>query len=83
MHESMYTCLGMEWGGVVWVWAHFPFGLALAYRLYTLLKQEMYRPLREKGVRMTFVIDGQVGVTTGNERARFQSDKWFFGLRPL
>lgn len=39
MHESVRMYWGMEKGGTIWVWVHLPFGLALACRLYTLMKQ--------------------------------------------
>lgn len=72
MHESAFTYLGMEWGGRLWVWSHLPFGLAPACRLYTLMKQEVYRPLREQGVKMAFLIDDQAGVAAGKGRAQYQ-----------
>ena len=36
------------------------------------MKQEVYRPIREKGVRMAFLINHQARVVTGQGRAQYQ-----------
>lgn len=72
LHPSAYTFLAMEWDGELYYWAHLPFGLAPACQIYTLAKRELYQPLRDLGVRMTYLIDDQAGAASGLAAAKFQ-----------
>ncbi|GLC46806.1 hypothetical protein PLESTM_001928300 [Pleodorina starrii] len=72
MHPDMWTYLGMEWESQIWVWPFLPFGLAPACRIYTVIKQEVYRPIRERGVRMSSLIDDQSGAAESEPKAKFQ-----------
>ena len=72
MHPSMYTYLAMEWEGQQYFWPHLAFGLAPACHIYTTLKQELFRAGREVGVRMSFLIDDQLGAAPSKEAAKFQ-----------
>ncbi|KXZ48194.1 hypothetical protein GPECTOR_29g101 [Gonium pectorale] len=48
LHPSVYQYLAFRWDGRLLYWPYLPFGLAPACRLYTILKQELFRPLRER-----------------------------------
>ena len=57
LHPKMWQYMGFEWRGRYMVWKMAAFGISVLPWMYTTLKQEVYRPLRELGVRMTFLID--------------------------
>ena len=57
MHPATAPFLGIQFGGQIFHFEHLPFGLASACKAYTDLMQEVYRPLRERGLRMTALID--------------------------
>ena len=57
MHPNTYRFLGIQYKGHVYYFAHLPFGLSSACKAYTVLMGEVYRPLRMKGQRMSFLID--------------------------
>ena len=52
---------------------HLPFGVGPACRIYTLIKQEIYRPLRSLGLKMVALIDDQMSMQRGVARTLFQS----------
>lgn len=60
-------------GERVYCFTHLPFGLAPACYVYTTIKQEIYRPLREAGIRLVFLIDDQLSLQQGACRTRCQS----------
>ena len=72
LHLSEWTYFAMQWQGRTYYWPHLPFGVAPACHLYTTLKLEVFRPLRELGVRMSFLIDDQMGAAPSKAAAQFQ-----------
>ena len=72
LHPAMWKYLAFQVEGKVYCWTHLPFGVAPACRIYTAIKQEIYRPLREAGLRMVFLIDDQMSLQKGKERTRAQ-----------
>lgn len=74
LHPSMWTYLGFNWRGSYYVFTHMAFGIGPACRSYTILKQELFRVIRDLGkVRMTFLIDDQCNVASDWMKALFQS----------
>jgi len=66
LHPSMWTYYGICWEGQYYVFTHMAFGIGPACRTYTVLKQELFRVLRDRGsVRMSFLIDDQCNVAQG------------------
>lgn len=57
MHLGTARFLGIHFEGQVYYFAHLPFGLSSACKAYTVIMGEVYRPLRGKGQRMSFLID--------------------------
>ena len=57
LHPHMWQYVGFEWKGQYMVWKIAAFGISVLPWMYTTLRQEVYRPLRERGVRMAFLID--------------------------
>jgi hypothetical protein len=51
---------------------HLPFGLKDACRVFTQVKQEIYRPLRGAGMLLNFLIDDVMGGTATLPAAVFQ-----------
>lgn len=74
LHPSMWTLMGFQWRGEYYVYTHMAFGIGPACRTYTILKQEMFRVVREVGnVRMSFLIDDQLNVAGSPEMAAYQA----------
>ena len=48
-----------------------PFGLSSACRVYTTIMQQVYQPLRDKGLRMSFLIDDACYLFKGHTPAQF------------
>ncbi|KXZ42699.1 hypothetical protein GPECTOR_124g499 [Gonium pectorale] len=57
LHPSMYPYAAFEWQGRVLYWPVLAFGFAPACWTYSLLKQELFRPLRERRVDLLYLID--------------------------
>ena len=57
MHESSFKYLAIEFDGQLLVFTHLPFGLSKACKVYTIVMQEVYKPLRLHGQCLTFLID--------------------------
>ena len=73
LHPSMWNLLGFNWEGKNYVFTHVPFGVGPACRAYTLVKQELYRIVREiGGVDLTFFIDDMFAVARTQDLALFQ-----------
>lgn len=72
LHPDTYQYLAIEWQGEVLCFTHMPFGVSPGCYIYTTVKQELFRPLRDRGVRMSFLIDDQMGAAAGLPRAKFQ-----------
>ena len=72
MHPSTYRFLGIEYKGQVYYFAHLPFGLSSACKAYTVLMGEVYRPLRVRGQRMSYLIDDAFFVWHGKQEAKRQ-----------
>ena len=62
--------LGIQFEGQVFYFEHLPFGLASACKAYTDLMQEVYRPLRVRGLRMTALIDDAMYAFSGKATAK-------------
>ena len=74
MHPSMWKYLAFEVGGRIYCFTHLPFGVAPACFIYTMIKQEIYRPLRRIGLRLVALIDDQMSIQQGRARTNCQSD---------
>ena len=57
LHPDMYRFAAFEWQGNWYYWLAMAFGFAPACWVYSLLKQELFRPLRQRGVNLAFLID--------------------------
>ena len=73
MHPNTYRFLGIQYKGQVYYFAHLPFGLSSACKAYTVLMGEVYKPLRVKGQRMSFLIDDAFFVWHGKQEAKRQA----------
>jgi hypothetical protein len=74
LHPAMWKYLAFQFEGRVYCFTHLPFGVAPACYVYTLIKQEIYRPLRDMGLRMVALIDDQLSMQKGEARTAFQCD---------
>ena len=73
LHPDMWNLLGFSWKGENYVFTHVPFGVGPACRTYTVLKQEVYRVVREVGgVDLTHFIDDMMAVAESEQMALFQ-----------
>lgn len=70
MHPGTHRFLGIQYGGQVYYFEHLPFGLSSACRAYTILMGEVYRPLRQRGQRMSYLIDDAFFVWKGRHLAK-------------
>ncbi len=57
IHPEVWRFVAFEWQGERWFWPSLAFGLAPACQQYTQLKMELLRPLRDAGLRLSFLID--------------------------
>jgi hypothetical protein len=70
LHPEMWTLLGFKHEGRHYVFTHMPFGVGPACKAYTVVKQEVYRVVRElAGARLTFLIDDVCLAESSYERA--------------
>lgn len=72
IHPQFWKYLAFNLEGVDYCFTHMPFGIAPACWVYTTIKSELYRPFRAAGVRMSFLIDDQMGAACGKAAAKFQ-----------
>lgn len=70
LHPSMYEYAAFEWHGKIYFWPALAFGFAPACWVYTTLKQELLRPLRERGINLSFLIDDLCPAAKSRETAR-------------
>ena len=61
MHPDAFPFLGACIGGQIFVMTCLPFGIASACRIYTLVMAALYRPLRQSGQRLSYIIDDALG----------------------
>lgn len=74
LHPSFWSYLGFQVNGKYFVFTHLPFGVGPACRIYTMMKDEIFRVLRSIGnIRMSFLIDDQIGFASNSHLALFQS----------
>lgn len=57
MHPDMWQYLGFEYKGIYYCYKVLPFGVSIACWIYSVIKQELYRPLQSLGARLQFLID--------------------------
>ena len=57
LHPDMWQYMGIAWKGRYMVWRMAEFGISALPWIYKTVKQEIYRPLRLRGVRLGFLID--------------------------
>lgn len=72
MHPDTWPYLAFQLDCVLYYFKVLVFGVGPACRLYTAIKQEVYKPMRAAGVRMTVMIDDQLGAAQGRRRAMMQ-----------
>ena len=70
MHPNTHKFLGIQHKGQAYYFEHLPFGLSSACRAYTILMGEVYRPLRARGQRMSYLIDDAFFVWLGKTLAK-------------
>ncbi|KXZ41475.1 hypothetical protein GPECTOR_446g335 [Gonium pectorale] len=71
LHPSMYLYAAFEWQGRVLYWPVLAFGFAPACWTYSLLKQELFRPLRERGVDLSYLIDDCLAAAQSRPEAQY------------
>ncbi len=57
LHPDMWQYMGIAWKDRYMVWRMAAFGISVLPWIYSTVKQEIYRPLRLRGVRLGFLID--------------------------
>ena len=57
MHPKEFQYLGFEFENQLYCFTHVPFDLSSACHVYTVIMGEVFRPLRQDGLRMTYLID--------------------------
>ncbi|KXZ41104.1 hypothetical protein GPECTOR_793g15 [Gonium pectorale] len=71
LHPSMYPYAAFEWQGRVLYWPVLAFGFAPACWTYSLLKQELFRPLRECGVDLSYLKDDCLAAAESRPAAQY------------
>lgn len=66
--------MGFEWKGRIYTWEVGAFGISSACYMYTMIKQEIFRPLRDLRVKLMFFIDDKLQCESSRPRARLQSE---------
>ena len=74
LHPSVWKYVDFEFEGQVYCFLMLPFGVMYmsACYTYTTIKQEVYRPLRQMGVRMSMLLDDRAACESSRPRARLQ-----------
>ena len=72
LRPDMWTYVGLEHKGKFYVCSVMPVGTMSAPHDYTQIKQEIHRPLRDMGVRMTMLLDDRAAVESSKPRAKLQ-----------
>lgn len=54
---DMWQYLGFEYKGIYYCFKVLPFGISIACWIYSVIKQEVYRPARNQGARLQYLID--------------------------
>ena len=73
IHQDFWKHLGCRLpDGTVCCFTVLPFGLSSGCRVFTKMQAEIYRPLREAGIRLSFLIDDEMGGAESLEEALFQ-----------
>ena len=72
MHRDAYPYLGTRVGGQLYVMTRLPFGIASACRIYTQVMAAVYRPVRQQGQQLSYIIDDALGVAQGHLQGRYQ-----------
>lgn len=72
VHPDMWQYLAVEWQGTLYYWPSLPFGVAPACYIYTSLKRELFRPVRQAGVRLSFLIDDHAAAARSLAAAKYQ-----------
>ena len=55
--------MGVCWNGEVYYFTCCPFGVAVACRVFTVINEVMFRPLREAGIRLSLYIDDRLSIS--------------------
>jgi hypothetical protein len=71
MHPADRPFLGFQFQGRFFRFKVLPFGLSSACRVYTLLMQQVYQPLRDRGLRMSFLIDDACFLFSSHSAAQY------------
>ena len=74
LHPSMWKYVAFQFQDQVYTWCVNPFGIAEVPGKFTIYKQEVHRPLRQLGVRMSMLIDDRLAVESSRSRARLLSE---------
>jgi hypothetical protein len=73
VHPDHWRYLGCRLpDGTVCCFTVLPFGLSSSCRVFTQMQTEIYRPMREAGIRLSFLIDDEMGGAESLEEALFQ-----------
>ncbi|KXZ51461.1 hypothetical protein GPECTOR_12g424 [Gonium pectorale] len=73
LHESMYSITAFQLGEELFYWPAMAFGFAPACWVYTLTKQEVFRPLRVLGWDLAYLIDDCLTAARTEAEARFRA----------
>ncbi len=57
MHPDLWQYLGFEYKGIYYCFKVLPFRVSIACWIYSVIKQEVYRPARNQGARLQYLID--------------------------
>ncbi|GIM01394.1 hypothetical protein Vretimale_6217 [Volvox reticuliferus] len=71
MHPDAFRFLAFQWQGTPFYFPACAFGLAPACGWYLDMKLEVYRPMRERGARLTFLLDDHAAAATGPGRVKY------------
>lgn len=75
LHPNMWQYAGFELDGATYVWLVLPFGWALACYMFSLVKSEVYKPLRQKGVHLAYLLDDRQAQHTCKQHGLYRLTK--------
>ena len=61
------------WNGEVYYFTCCPFGVAVACRVFTVVNEVMFRPLREAGIRLSVYIDDRLSISVSQRAANLDA----------
>ena len=74
LRPSMWRYVAFQFQDQVYTWCVNPFGVAEVPGKFTTYKQEVHRPLRQLGVRMSMLVDDRLAIESSRPRAKLLSE---------